>query len=249
MLSLHTLARRSGVLGLGVAACVGALALAGCGGGGNATNSAAAAATTTHFVNTPADAKSPTLSANFVDFSFDYPSNWVVNPETGTATASNFVKVERNDPSGLTIENFAVGEFKGTGDADQDAAVIPKLLEQLEGQVSTMPGYKRVSIGEATTVNGLAGQQLTFTATPQIGGKPGNLFGRMIILPQPGESKGVVLIMLGTDVGGELHSVADLGAKGQLPMILKSFKFPPAAAPAADNATNATSDDTNSGSN
>ena len=107
---------------------------------------------------------------------------------------------------------------------------------------------KLPTIGEATTVNGIAGQQLTFTATPQIGGKPGNLFGRMIILPQPGASKGVVLIMLGTDVSGDLHTVADLGVKGQLPTILSSFKFPPAAAADA-NATNAPADDTNSGSN
>jgi hypothetical protein len=239
MFSTVASARLPRALGLSFVACVGALSLAACGGGGgNSATNSAAASTPTHFVNAPADAKSPTLSANFVDFSFDYPSNWTVDPETGTATASNFIKVERNDPSGLTIENFAVGEFKGTGDADQDAAQMPDLLGQLEHQVSTLAGYKRVSTDEATTVNGLSGYQLTFSATPQIGDKPGNLFGRMIIVPQPGTSKGVVLIMLGTDISGELHSVADLGVKGQLPMILNSFKFP-AAAPAAD--TNAAS--------
>jgi hypothetical protein len=242
MLSLGSLARGSRVLAVS-AALVSALSLAACGGGGNsASNSAAAASAVTHYVNSQTNAKSPSLSANYVDFSFDYPSSWTVDPETGTATAANFIKVERADASGVTIENFAVGNFKGTGDADQDAAQIPQLLAQLEGQVSTMAGYKRVSIGEATTVNGLAGQQLTFTATPQIGGKAGNLFGRMIIIPQPGTSKGVVLIMLGTDTSGELHAVGDLGVKGQLPTILNSFKFGAAAPAAADNATAADSD-------
>ncbi len=238
MVSMVALARLPRALGLGLVACAAALSLAACGGGGNSATNSAAASTPTHFVNAPADAKSPNLSANFVDFSFDYPSNWTVDPETGSATASNFVKVERNDASGLTIENFAVGEFKGTGDPDQDAALMPQLLGQLERQVSTMAGYKQISTDQATTVNGLSGYQLTFTATPQIGDKPGNLFGRMIIVPQPGTSKGVVLIMLGTDVGGELHSIADLGVKGQLPMILGSFKFPAAAATDTNAASN-----------
>lgn len=241
MFSTAVSARALRAFGLAFVACVGALGLAACGGGSNSATNSAAASTPTHFVNAPADAKSPSLSANFVDFSFDYPSSWTVNPETGTATASNFVKVERNDPSGLTIENFAVGEFKGTGDSDQDATLMPQLLGQLEHQVSTMPGYKQISTDEATTVNGLSGYQLTFSATPTIGDKPGNLFGRMVIVPEPGTAKGVVLIMLGTDVGGELHSVADLGVKGQLPMILKSFKFP--AAPAASDTNAAASDE------
>jgi hypothetical protein len=219
---------------LGVALAISAATLAGCGGGG-ANNTAAAPVTTVHFVNSQADAKAPDLAANYVDFSFDYPSNWTVAPETGTPTAKNFVKIERDNADGITVENFAVGEFNATSsDPDQISALLPQLLGQFEGQVNTMAGYKRLSIGEATTVNGIAGQQLTFSATPQIGGKAGNMFGRIIILPQPGTSKGVVLVMLGTDVTGELTSIGDLGVKGDLPKILGSFKF--AAAPAAANA-------------
>jgi PsbP-like protein len=221
-------------------AAVAAISLGACGKSGPE-----AAGAPTHFVNSQADAKSPDLSANYIDFSFDYPANWKVDPKTGTATAANFIKVERDDDSGITIENFAVGDFQGTGDPAKDAAQIPGALGQLETQVSSMPGYKRLSIGEATTINGVAGQQLTFSATPQVGGKTGNLFGRIIILPQPGTSKGVTLIMLGTDTSGELASVADLGVKGQLPMILNSFKFAPAPAADANAAPAAPADDSN----
>jgi hypothetical protein len=191
-----------------------AAVLSGCGGGGNsASNQTAAAVTPVHFVNSQADAKSPNLSAHYVDFSFDYPSNWTLDPATGTPTAKNFVKVERDNPDGLTIENFAVGEFAGTGDPDQDSALIPQLLAQLEAQVTGMPGY---------------------------------LYGRMIILPEPDTAKGVVLIMLGTDLSGEIHSPADLGVKGDLPKVLSSFKFGAAGGPGG--ADNAAADDSNGAS-
>jgi hypothetical protein len=230
---------------IGVALAISATALSACGGGG-ANNTAAAPITTVHFVNSMANAKAPDLAAHFVDFSFDYPSNWTVAPETGTPTAKNFVKIERDNADGITIENFAVGQFNATSDdPDQISALLPQLLGSFEGQVSTMPGYKRLSIGEATTVNGIAGQQLTFSATPKIGDKTGNMFGRIIILPQPGTAKGVVLVMLGTDVSGELTGIGDLGVKGDLPKILGSFKFA-AAAPADANAAPAAPADANS---
>src|SRR5580692_2882496 len=117
----------TGLRAAGIAvAVIAVMSLAACGGG---TNSAPAGpGAPTLFVNSQADAKSPDLAAHYVDFSFDYPANWKVSPETGTPTAANFVKVERDDADGITIENFAVGEFGGTGDPDKDAALLPQLL-------------------------------------------------------------------------------------------------------------------------
>jgi hypothetical protein len=105
----------------------------------------------------------------------------------------------------------------------------------MERQVSAVPGYRRASLGESTTVDGLPGVQLTFSATPKVNGKTLALFGRIILVPGPaGQHNGVALILLGTDASGELHSVSDLGVKGQMPVILNSFRFgAPAAAPSA----------------
>jgi len=236
---MTSLRMRSGAIAVGVLALVAAAGLAGCSVNvsTNSTNSNAPAPSK-HFINSPDNAKAPSLAAHYVDFSFDYPGNWTPDPANGTPTASNFVKFERDDPSGVTLENFAVGSFSGTGDASADAAQLPQLLASFESQVNTMPGYKRLTIGEATTVNGLAGTQLTFSATPQLGGKTGNLFGRIILIPGPaGTTNGVTLIMLGSDASGEISSIADLGVKGQLPIILNSFKYgTPAAAPDANSA-------------
>ena len=184
-----------------------------------------------HFVNSQANVQSPSLAQHYVDFSFDYPGNWTPDPANGTAGASNFVKFTRNDDNGATIENFAVGSFTSTGDPAADQQQLPQLLSSFEAQVNQLPGYKRLTIGEATTIDGLPGTQLTYSATPSINGKPANMFGRIVILPGPaGQTNGVTLIMLGTDVSGEIHSIADLGTKGQLPIILNSFKFGPPAA-------------------
>jgi hypothetical protein len=236
------------MIAMAAAALVAVIGLAGCNvsvGTNGASSTSNAPAPSKHFVNSQDNAKAPSLAAHYVDFSFDYPGNWSPDPANGTATATNFVKFERDNDQNVTIENFAVGTFSGSGDPAADQAQLPQLLATFEAQVNTMPGYKRLTIGEATTINGMPGTQLSFSANPVINGAPANLFGRIVILPGPaGQPNGVTLIMLGTDASGEIHSVADLGTKGQLPIILSSFKFgtPPAAAAPAPAANSAPSD-------
>ena len=208
-----------------VAAALASFSLSGCGDKGGGAAGAGGVATT-HFVNSHDDAKSPGLAAHYIDFSFDYPSSWTVDPDTGTATASNFIKVSRQDAAKTDIENFAVGDFEASGNPEADKLLIPQMLNELEGQVAQgFAGYKRVDIGPAT-VAGQFAQQLRFTASPMVNGKPLNMFGRGAMVPGPAGSKlGVVLVMLATDSGGEFHSVDDVGVKGQLPIILRSFKI------------------------
>jgi hypothetical protein len=227
-MSLFRIARAvtAGALALAAAA-----ALAGCsvtvgntsGGGSGAPT---APAPSKHYVNSQDNAKSPDLSQHYVGFSFDYPGDWTPDPETGTATAANFVKFSRNTPLNVTIENFSVGTFTGTGDPATDAPLLPQIFGQLQQQFASLPGFKVVTSNEATTVNGMAGYQMTFSATPQANGQTINLFGRIVLVPGPaGQQNGVLLAMLGSDIDGELHSPADLGVKGQLPVILNSFRF------------------------
>ena len=52
------------------------------------------------------------------------------------------------------------------------------------------------------------------------------IWGRAIFLPPPaGQTDGVTLLMLATSLAPELKSVDDVGVKGELPMILESFRF------------------------
>ena len=67
------------------------------------------------FVNTK-DGRTGKLIENYVDFSFNYPVSWKI-VEAGVNNG-NFVKVDRSNLDGgesLTQENFAVGNFSGSG--------------------------------------------------------------------------------------------------------------------------------------
>jgi hypothetical protein len=54
---------------------------------------------------------------------------------------------------------------------------------------------------------------------------PMTVWGRVVLLPKPNSKKGVTLTMLASSLAPEIHSAKDVGEKGQLPNVLKSFKF------------------------
>jgi len=60
-----------------------------------------------------------------------------------------------------------------------------------------------------------------------------------------GDGKGLSIIMLGTPVGSGLQSVDDLGVKGGIPVILRTFRIGGEAGSDASDAS--TSDSTSSG--
>ena len=52
------------------------------------------------------------------------------------------------------------------------------------------------------------------------------IWGRVIFIPPAdGGTNGVTLLMLTTSLATELRSVDDVGVKGELPMMLESFRF------------------------
>ena len=170
---------------------------------------------TTTYTNTKAGL-SGKLAENYVEFSFDYPSKWKRDPEAG-GDSPNFVKVENMTTSGNTIENFAVGYCSGP------LSLMPELATKLSDQFENgggFPEYKKVSEGP-TKVAGLDAYEFRFS-----GHKAStDLWGRAILLPSAAGRKGVVLIMLGSSAGPILHGVEDIGEKGELPVILNSFRF------------------------
>jgi hypothetical protein len=183
----------------------------------------------TQFVNASAglDGK---LAENYSDFSFNYPSTWEKDPKAGVAGASNFVKVERRLPPDFTQENFAVSwyESQGTYEADEREEVFRKLVDSWESRLSkNFPEYQKLSDGP-TTVNGIKGYELRFQSVSR-GTEKGDitLWGRVVFLPPGAEGKknGTQLLMLTTSLAPELTSADDIGVKGELPVILNSFKM------------------------
>jgi hypothetical protein len=185
-------------------------------------------ANATEFVNSSASLDGK-LAENYSDFSFYYPNTWEKDPKMGVAGASNFVRVERRLPPDFTQENFTVSwyESKGTFEAD-NSDVFPKLVESLKARLAkAYPEFQVISEGE-TTVNGVKGYEFHFQSVSRETEKGDiTLWGRVIFLPPGAEGKknGIQLLMLTTSLAPELSSADDVGVKGELPVILNSFRM------------------------
>ena len=168
------------------------------------------------------------LAEHYVDFSFYYPQTWEVDPKAGTSGASNFAKVERRIPPDFTQENFAVGWYTSKGTIEADGPTFPHLVELLGSSLAKgFPEYRKVSEG-LTKINSLDGYEFRFVSISK-GTEKGDieLWGRVVFLPTgvSGDRTGATLIMLATSLAPELSGVDDVGAKGEMPVILDSFRF------------------------
>jgi|GEM_PF-3108299 len=184
--------------------------------GAGGTRTAVDESNTTLYTAT-ADGLGSNLRDKFVPFSFRYPEGWTVSERGAAADAQNFVKVERSN-GGTTAENFAVGYLTLPAGQENDPALLTQLLSQLEQQFSAQfSGFQRVGDDRMT----LGGHQATgFRFTGKMGEI--DIFGRVLLLPV-GDGRGLSIVMLGTPVQSGLSSVDDLGEKGGLPVILRSF--------------------------
>ena len=177
------------------------------------------------YVNSPASFTG-TLKDHYSDFSFQYPASWALKEQPGQS-GSNFVKVERSLDGSTTLENFAVGWYTSTGTAAGDAALFPQLARQLSTQFAAgFPAYRKVSEGP-TRVGSYDGYEFRFTGELRGGGRKVDVYGRAVMLPSGSTTQrnGVALIMLATSLAPEIKSVEDVGAKGELPVILDSFRM------------------------
>lgn len=200
----------------------------------NATDNSAAPSTPAAAATLPYKSKPDNLSKNlkkhYVDFSFDSPDNWELTEAGQAEDATNFVKIERNLPDhskgDFSQESFAVSYFSPSGDAAKNAANFPKIAQQLSDTLQKgFPEYKKISEGK-TKINGLDGYEFRFQSHfEKTARTPVTVWGRVVLLPKPNSKKGVTLTMLASSLAPEIKSAADVGEKGELPIILKSFKF------------------------
>jgi len=168
------------------------------------------------------------LAEHYFDFSFYYPETWKRDPKSGLAGASNFVSVDRSLPPDFTQESFAVGWYTSTGTFVGDLPSYPQRAEEYSNSLAKrIPEYKKVSEGP-TKVNSMQGYEFRWEGLSK-GTDRGDLklWGRVIFLPTgtEGDTTGATLTMLTTSLAGELSSVEDVGQRGQMPVILDSFRF------------------------
>ena len=186
-----------------------------------------APAGTVQFVNS-GDELDGKLAEHYFDFSFYYPESWARDPNAGVAGATNFVKVDRMLPPDFTQENFAVGWYTSTGTYEGDLPSFPQRVREFSNSLAKLiPEYRKVSEG-TTNVNSMQGYEFRWQGLSK-GTERGDLqlWGRVIFLPtgKQGDSAGATLSMLTTSLAPELSSVADVGERGEVPVILESFRF------------------------
>jgi hypothetical protein len=168
------------------------------------------------------------LAEHYLDFSFYYPKTWEVDPKAGVPGASNFAKVERRLPPDFTQENFAVGWYTSKGTFEADESTFPQLVGLLGSSLANgFPEYRKVSEGP-TKINSLDAYEFRFVSVSRDTEKGDiQLWGRVVFLPTgvPGNETGATLIMLATSLAPELTGVNDVGTRGEIPVILDSFRF------------------------
>lgn len=162
------------------------------------------------------------LATHYVDFSFRYPDTWKLDP----SPAPSFVRVERANDGGGTIENFSVGWFSATGSVKGNRTLLSQVVNNLSGQISgNFPNYEKVSEG-FTKFGSYDGYELRFARAAGGGASAVRYWGRLVVIPDPdGGKDGVSIIMLATSNSDEVEGASDLGVKGELPVIIKTFRL------------------------
>ncbi|MGH9943731.1 MAG: hypothetical protein ACRD9R_15405 [Pyrinomonadaceae bacterium] len=175
---------------------------------------------TKRYVNTRVG-RTGNLAENYVDFYFDYPQDWTLDPDP----SPSYVRVEDNEGE-LTRENFSVGWFSATVAPAGNREFLSRSVNQFSGQISgNFPGYEKVSEGP-TEIGGNEGYELRFQRSGEIAEGQLAYWGRIVLLmPDESAKKGVALIMVATSKAEGVEDVEDVGVEAGLPVILNSFRF------------------------
>ena len=121
-----------------------------------------------------------------------------------------------------------MGWYTSTGTFVGDLPSYPQRAEEYSNSLAKrIPEYKKISEGP-TKVNSMEGYEFRWEGLSK-GTDRGDLklWGRVIFLPTgtEGDTTGATLTMLTTSLAGELSSVQDVGTRGEMPVILDSFRF------------------------
>lgn len=189
-------------------------------------NAPAARVAMARFVNGPENARSDQLRRNYVDFSFEHPSNWTITPQRTDGSASNYVRVAAPMINGYEPFAFHVGSASGGDDPASARGVLERLLPQVAEQFgTTLPDYRIVSIGE-DNVGSYDTLTWRFSATGPGGPgmPPAEIYGRGDIVLPEGATKGLLIITLATDRTDEVNSPGEVGEAGTLKAVFDSLR-------------------------
>jgi hypothetical protein len=100
------------------------------------------------------------------------------------------------------------------------------LAQRLNDQFSNQfPNYRKISEG-ATHIGPYDGYEFRFSGrTKTSAGAPLDVYGRTVLIPGDTGRKGATLLMMATSESRDVHGPEEVGEKGELPIILNSFRF------------------------
>lgn len=178
------------------------------------------------FANSSANAVSDSLRQNYVDFSFEYPSDWTVTPQRNDGTDRNFVRVAAPHVDGYEPFAFHVGYASANTEAERAGLeqALPQLAEQFG---SSMQDYRVTAIGR-DQVGSYESMTWRFSAIgPAMvkGGRPAQIYGRGDIVLPPGTTRGVTIISLVSDRANEVRDAGEVGESGTLKAVFDSFRL------------------------
>ena len=166
----------------------------------------------------------------FVPFTFKYPPGFTFDPAAGKDSSPNSVKVARDIELGdgllYTQENFAIGSCQVDGTGEVLELGLELLTTNLRKQIEA--GFDEFQLNRQGKFlfSKYEGYGFDFSCKlPHPLKEKVDCWGRMVLLAPSviQQEHGLVIIMLATSEAPELKGLADLGVKGQLPIIIDSF--------------------------
>jgi serine/threonine protein kinase len=185
---------------------------------------------TDFFQNTKRGLKGDLLR-NFVGFSLYYPKDWTVNgphESVDGKARGKFLDISRNTSDGKMKEQMLVSYYPSNGTFNHDAVKFTAMAgETNEILKKLIPNYQLVSDGNTTINGGWQAYELKFQGSGTAeNGERLLVWGRRLFIPagRPGVRAGFEVTLLATSYADDVHSVDDVGTRGELAQILYTFE-------------------------
>lgn len=171
------------------------------------------------------------LIRNFVGFKLYYPKDWKVNgsqPSTTASARGKFLDISKSTPDGRLREQMLVSYYPSKGTYNEDAAAFPQMVKETNETLKKLiPSYQMLSEGEIKVNGDWQAYEVAFQGSgTSDAGERLLVWGRRLFIPaqRPGVRNGFEITMLATSYAEGVHSVDDVGVKGDLAQILYSFE-------------------------
>ncbi len=168
---------------------------------------------------------------NFVGFSVYYPKEWkTAGPQESTTTngRGKFLDISDSTRDGNLKEQLLIGYYPSSGTYITDAPKFAELSKEASETLKKLiPNYQMVSEGETSVNGGWRAYEIKFQGTGTAeNGQRLLVWGRRLFMPasRPGVRAGFEITMLATSNADDVHSVDDVGVRGELAAIFTTFE-------------------------